>query len=74
VLEFAWQQHWLVVSHDVNTMTAAAQRRIGAGAGLHGLFLAAQTQPIRQVAECLVLIHDAAEFEEWRDLIVYLPF
>ena len=74
VLEFAWQHQWLIVSHDVNTMTAAAQQRINGDAGLHGLFLVVQGQPIRDVAECLVLIHEASEFEEWLNLIVYLPF
>ena len=74
VLEFAWRNEWLVISHDVNTMKDFAEQRIADGRGIHGLFLAPQRQAIRQIAECLVLIWDASEFEEWRDRIVYLPF
>jgi hypothetical protein len=73
VLEFAWQREWLIVSHDVNTMKAFAEQRIAEGHGLNGLFLAPQRSVIRLVAESLVLIWEASEFEEWRDRIVYLP-
>lgn len=73
VLEFVWQQEWLVVSHDVNTMKAFAERRIADPQGIHGLFLAPQRSAIRLIAESLVLIWEASEFDEWRDRIVYLP-
>ena len=74
VLDFAWRDRWLVVSHDVNTMKSLAERRIADGRGIHGLFLAPQNRPTRLVAECLILIWSASEFEEWRDRIVYVPF
>ena len=74
VLEFAWEQEWLVVSHDVNTMKAVAEQRISDGEGIHGLFLISQSKPTTRVVECLVLISQASEFEEWRDRIVFLPF
>ena len=73
VLDFAWQNEWLVVSHDVNTMKAFAEKRIADGRGLHGLFLVQQRRAIRPVAESLVLIWEASEFEEWSDRIVYSP-
>lgn len=71
VLEFAWQHEWLVDSHDVNTLKAFAEQRIADRQGLHGLFLVPQRSDIRMVAESLVLIWDASEFEEWRDRIVF---
>lgn len=74
ILDNAWQQQWIVISHDVNTMKAAAERRIVDGRGIHGLFLAPQRRAVTLVADCLVLIAEASEFEEWRDRIVYLPF
>lgn len=73
VLEFAWQHWWLLVSHDVNTMKAVAERRIADGRGIHGLFLVPQRSAIRSVAESLVIIGEASEFEDWRNRIVYLP-
>ena len=74
VLDFAWRQRWLVLSHDVNTMKSIAERRIADGRGSHGLFLIPQSRPTRPVAECVFLIWSASDFEEWRDRIVYLPF
>jgi hypothetical protein len=73
VLEWAWDHGWLVVSHDVSTMKAAAERRIFAGKEIHGLFLAPQWRTTRVVAESLILLGEASEFEEWRNRIVYLP-
>lgn len=74
LLDFAWRERWLLVSHDVNTMKAYAEQRISDGLGLHGLFLVPQSRPTRPIAECLVLIWSASRFEEWRNRIVYLPF
>jgi Domain of unknown function (DUF5615) len=74
VLEFAWQRELLVISHDVSTMKPIAKQRISDGRGIYGLFLVPQGRAIRLVAESLVLIWGASEFEEWRDQIVYLPF
>jgi hypothetical protein len=74
VLEFAWQHRWLVVSHDVNTMKAIAEVRIADGRDIHGLLLVPQRRAVSMVAECLGLIAEASEFEEWRNRIVYLPF
>ena len=73
VLQFAHATGWLVVSHDVNTMKAAAEARVAASAGISGLFLVPQSRPIRVVAENLVLIWAASQAEEWKDRIVYLP-
>jgi hypothetical protein len=73
VLEFAHSQGWLLVSHDVNTMKAAAEQRVRGGQGMSGLFLTPQNRPVRTVAESLVLIWAASQIEEWRNRIVYLP-
>lgn len=74
VLEFANANGWLVVSHDVNTMKAAAEARVSAGVGMSGLFLAPQSRATRPVAESLVLIWAASQAEEWKDRIIYLPW
>jgi Domain of unknown function (DUF5615) len=73
VLDYAWEHQRLLLSHDVNTMRSLAEQRIANGAGMHGLFLVPQSRPTRPVAESVVLIWSASEFEEWRDRIVYLP-
>lgn len=73
VLAYAWQHHFLILSHDVNTMKFFAEQRITVENGMHGLFLVPQNRPTRTIAESVVLIWSASEFEEWRDRIVYLP-
>lgn len=73
VLAYAWEKQWLLVSHDVTTMKAVAERRLAEGEDIHGLFLASQSQSTRVVVESLVLIWSVSEFEEWSDRIVYLP-
>jgi hypothetical protein len=73
VLGFAQANGYLVVSHDVNTMIAAAEARLAAGAGMRGLFLAPQSRPSRVIAESIVLIGSASQAEEWQDKIVFLP-
>src|SRR5437868_12785430 len=65
ILDFATLNHWLVVSHDVNTMKATAEARIAARAGLSGLFLVAQARPNRVIVEHLLLIWAASSLEEW---------
>lgn len=74
LLERVWHERWLLISHDVNTMKAHAERRIAAGEGIHSLFLVPQSRPTRSVADSVQLIWAASEFEEWRDRIVFLPF
>jgi len=73
VLEFAASAGLLVVSHDVNTMSAAAKERIEDGLPMSGLFLVPQDRDTGAVAKSLHLIWSASEAEEWAGRIVYLP-
>ena len=73
VLDYCWQNRWLLLSHDVNTMKSLAEKRVAQRSGLHGLFLIPQDRPIREVADNVVLLWSASEFEEWNDQVVYLP-
>ena len=74
ILEYACRQALLVMSHDVNTMPAAAFARLTTGGTFPGLFMVQQSLPIKPVIESIVLIWSASELEEWKDQIVYLPF
>ena len=75
VLEWAAQRNLIVLSHDVNTMTAAAYERIARSEPMTGLLLVRQ-QPIafRAVIANLVLIWSASEAEEWHGKVRFLPF
>ena len=73
VLEFAASAGLLVVSHDVNTMSAAAKQRLEDRVPMSGLFLVPQSPDTGAVAKSLVLIWSASQAEEWAGRIVYLP-
>jgi predicted nuclease of predicted toxin-antitoxin system len=73
VLELAASQQLIVVSHDVNTMSAAAYDRMRAGQPMAGLLLVRQLQAMAPVIESLVMIWAGSEDDEWRDVVTYLP-
>ena len=70
---YAASERLLVISHDVNSMTAHATERLAAGLPLTGLFLAHQRDPINSVIEDVILIWSGSELEEWANQIVFLP-
>jgi hypothetical protein len=73
VLEYASRENLLIVSHDVNTMTAHAAERIIAGLSMAGVFVAHQGDPVSLIIDDLVLIWAATEAEDWAQQVVFLP-
>jgi len=73
VLDRAFRNGLIVVSHDVNTMGARAEARVAAEQGMSGLFLVPQARATHAVAEDVVLIWGASQAEEWDGQVVYLP-
>jgi len=63
VLGYASRMSLCVVSHDVNTMTAAVAATIGSAGSFPGLFMVRQTTPVRW----LVAREDAATFIRFLD-------
>lgn len=73
VLAYAAAGRWIVLSHDVNTMTAAARDRLAAGQPLSGLLLVRQRALPGPIIDSLILIWAASEAEEWVDQVRFLP-
>lgn len=73
VLTAAAAQQLIVVSHDVNSMSAAALSLLHAGQPMRGLLLVHQRARIAPMIENLILIWAASEAEEWDGLIRFLP-
>jgi hypothetical protein len=73
VLRYAVRERWIVVSHDVSSMTAAASGLLAANEPMQGLLLVHQSHPVAPTIDSLVLIWSASEAEEWIGLIEYLP-
>lgn len=73
VLKYAAENDLIVVSHDVNTMSAAAWGRVERGERMGGLILVAQNVPLQAAISDLLLIWSATEAREWTDQVVFLP-
>jgi predicted nuclease of predicted toxin-antitoxin system len=73
VLDFAAAENWILVSHDINTMRDAADKRLEAGQLMSGLLLASQRTPVSSIIESLLLIWSARETEEWSGTVEFLP-
>jgi hypothetical protein len=73
VLEYAAEQQLIVVSHDVNTMPAAAFTRIRTGLPVAGLLMVKQSDPVGIIIDDLILIWSASEAEEWQNQVCFLP-
>ncbi len=73
ILAYAATQGFIVLSHDVNTMTAAAYARVAAGEPMGGLLLAHQRDAVGPIIEDLVIITVASEAEDWANQVRYLP-
>jgi hypothetical protein len=73
VLAFAAASGFLLVSHDVNTMPAAAYARVAAAELMSGLLMVHQAQSIAPIIDSLVLIWSASEAEEWHGQVCFLP-
>jgi len=74
ILDFAFRERLIVVSHDVSTLRPEAERRVRDGRGIAGVLLAPQRSLSRAVAESLMLIWAASDAEEWIDRIEFIPF
>jgi hypothetical protein len=73
VLAYAAAHQLITLSHDVNTMPAAAYARMAVGQTMHGLVLVRQRSPYRRAIEDLVMIAMASEAEEWINMVRFLP-
>jgi hypothetical protein len=74
IIAYAAGQGLLLVSHDVNTMPAAAYARMADGHLMSGLLLVPQVASIGAVIEDLLLVWSASDASEWENQVVFLPF
>jgi hypothetical protein len=73
VLAYAADNGFIVVSHDVNTMPSAAYGRMSSGQKMSGLLMVKQSDPVRAIISCLIVIWSASEAEEWENQVCFLP-
>ena len=73
ILAWAAREGRIVLTHDVNTMTAAAYARVSAGETMAGVVVASQDLSIGNVIDEIVLIVECTEAAEWAGQVVFLP-
>jgi predicted nuclease of predicted toxin-antitoxin system len=73
VLAYAATHQLLVISHDVNTMPAAAYARIETGSPVAGVLMVKQSEPVGRVIDDLILLWSTSEAEEWQNAVAFLP-
>lgn len=72
-LIWALENQRVVISHDVNTMTDAANQRLKNGESIFGLILVPQELPIGDAITELEIIIKCSEEAEFEDLVLFLP-
>ena len=73
VLAHAAEHERILLSHDVHTMPGHLADFITAGANSPGVFLVPQLLPIGRAIADILLIWEASQPNEWRNLATRLP-
>jgi hypothetical protein len=73
ILEYAAAEKRIVLSHDVNTMSAAAIARVSAAEPMWGLILAIQAAKPSIIIDDLMLFWTVYEPDDLQNEIHYLP-
>lgn len=73
VLRWAADNDRIVLTHDRDTMSDHANKRVEAGQPMPGLFLIRPRTTVRRLIDEIVMIARCSAHEEWRDRVEYVP-
>ncbi|HYH83938.1 MAG TPA: DUF5615 family PIN-like protein [Pyrinomonadaceae bacterium] len=73
ILEWAASEGRVLLTHDVNTVTAFAYERVAQGLPMPGVFEVSLKAPISVVIEDILLLVECSVEGEWEGQINYLP-
>lgn len=73
VLEWAAQNRRILLTHDVNTMSAPVYARVLEGKPMPGVFEVSQQLPLRVAIEEIILLIECSQEGEWEGQVRYLP-
>jgi hypothetical protein len=73
VLEWAAQEGRMLLTHDVNTLTAFAYERIAQGLPMPGVFEVSLKVPVSVAIEEILLLTECSIEGEWEGQVNYLP-
>jgi hypothetical protein len=74
VLAWAAKVGRALLTHDVNTITDFAYRRVLRGVALPGVFAVPRGAAISELIDDILLIDECSVEGEWEGRVVYLPF
>jgi hypothetical protein len=73
VLEWAADESRILLTHDVNTLVAAAYQRVANSEPMPGVLAVPQDLPISRAIANLVLLAECSLDGEWEGQVRYLP-
>lgn len=73
ILEWAASEGRVLLTHDVNTLTAFAYEKIAAGLPMSGVFQVPWKLPIKVVIDDILLLAECSVEGEWNGIVSYLP-
>jgi predicted nuclease of predicted toxin-antitoxin system len=74
ILAWAARERRVVLSHDINTMTSFAIKRVTHSEPMAGLFIVHQEgAALSKIIDDILLLDDCSETDEWVGQIQYLP-
>jgi hypothetical protein len=73
VLEWAANEGRVLLTHDVNTLTAFAYERIARGLSMPGVFEVSLNVPIGTAIDDILLLAECSVEGEWEGQVNYLP-
>jgi predicted nuclease of predicted toxin-antitoxin system len=73
VLTWAAENHRIVLTHDVATMSDYAYDRVAAGMPMAGVFILKDRFPVGGAIEEILLMVGCTDQEEWSGRAVHLP-
>lgn len=73
VLEWAASEGRVLLTHDVNTLTAFAYQRIASGRPMPGVFAVPLRVPIQIAIEDILLLAEGSLEAEWEGKVTHLP-
>lgn len=73
ILEYAANRRWVVLTHDVNTMTKFARQRLDANLPMPGVVIAPDLLPVGRAIDDLALMVEGSRDDEWENQVRHLP-
>jgi hypothetical protein len=73
LLEEAAKQGVVIITHDVQTMTKYAYDRVRAGLPMRGVIEVAESMPVGQAVNDLVLVIGASFPADFENQVIYVP-